>query len=286
MLGVDHVDLDAASERAHRERRQQVGLAGARMPEHRRCWRWHTGADRTDRRITGVPGGTAATDDEAARLLEISASSHGRNVASALVSRTRLRCSRSAAPGQRRDVAVEHSEGAWLQPAEGRASRRLDSLGARVELAPGRRHQRQVDRDVERLLLARGQPALQVFRGRQSARQRRVGGSRRCPSACGSLACTRAGAAGSRRSMPSGSGTACQESLTRKPGGSNRNSQPGSSSVPGSRSTYQVRSSRVRAERGSRARCRRARLAWPVGARPARRCRAARTRGGPHVPRR
>ena len=38
-----------------------------------------------------------------------------------------------------------------------------------------------------------------------------------------------------------GSGVACHDSATRNPGGSSPNNQPGSSSSPGRRSTYQVR---------------------------------------------
>ena len=121
VLRVDHEHLRAAAQRTHRQRRQQVSLAGARMPEDPDVG---VGVLALIERIQHHrrPRRTTAPENEAARLrdLDVEPRQKCRECAGVQNSPS-LQPVRRA--GQRRDVSVGHSERALLQPADGRSCR-------------------------------------------------------------------------------------------------------------------------------------------------------------------
>ena len=161
MLGIDDIDLDPAAKRPHGDRRQKVGLSRARVAEHADVGigiaaliEWvdnHRGSSRT-----------VTTNHHPAWLLEICVGPReegdkGARVEDALAIETVDSC------GQGGQVCVEHPERARLDFAKQRTCRGLDFVRARLQALLRRRSQGEIQRDVERLLLAAGKPALEIL---------------------------------------------------------------------------------------------------------------------------
>ena len=161
MLRIDDVDLDAAAKRAHRKGREEVCLARARVAED---------ADVCVRVAVLVEGiyehgracGPAPTDEQSVRLLQIGIPPREEGHESRRVEDSlSLQAIGSTRSG--RDEAVKHAERATLEIAQNRASGGLDATRTELQVRGGRRRQRQVDRDVERFVLAGCEPSLEVF---------------------------------------------------------------------------------------------------------------------------
>ncbi len=173
VLGVDHEHLNAAAERPQCERRKQIRLARARMPEHAdvgvRVARLVEGVERH-----GAAARAAPAEHDAVRLLELGVEprKEGRE-------RARVEHAAAAEPvdtyRQRCEMAVEHAEGARLQPAQHSRRGGKNALACSVELRCGGASHRQIHGDVKRPLLACREPLLQVLGRRQGAGEHGIG---------------------------------------------------------------------------------------------------------------
>ncbi|HKW60896.1 MAG TPA: hypothetical protein VJR46_14195 [Candidatus Dormibacteraeota bacterium] len=175
MLGVDDEDLDAHAQRSDRERREEVRLAGAGVAEDADIGvgvaALVEGID--EHRRAGRP---VATGEQSARLLEVRLVPGKEGDKRCRVDDA-LALEAVRAAGARGEEAVEHPEGAGSELAEHRAGSGLDTSRAGVELVARGRCQGQVSGDVEGLVLAGGEPALQVLGVRQGSGQGGVGGA-------------------------------------------------------------------------------------------------------------
>src|SRR3989442_11561988 len=161
VLWIDDENLRAATERPHQKRRHEVGLARARVSEH------------SDIRVGvtlliewvdehGGAGRTVSAHDKTARLSDLGMCPRKQcdqctGVEDPLAPKT------IGASRQRRKVPIEHAESARLQVAQDRAGGGADLLRSLFEALRCRRDQREIDRDVERLLLAGGKASLQFL---------------------------------------------------------------------------------------------------------------------------
>jgi len=176
VLGVDDVDLGATPQRTHDKGRQQIGLAGAGVAKDADvgvCIAPMVEGIHEHRRAAGA----VLADDQPAYLLDLG-------------SRPRKKCDERArvedtlarepvdTDGESCQVTIEHPERAWLQLAKSRARGGSNLFGSFLERRRRRGHKRDVDRDMERLLLARGEAPLQILGVRQSSREERIASAR------------------------------------------------------------------------------------------------------------
>jgi len=161
VLGIDHVNLDAKPERSHQKRRQQVRLARSGIAEDSdvgvRMTLLVEGVDE-HRRTTRA----AAAHDQAGGLLHVrTGPREERDQRARVEDAPALETIDTSRKG--RDMAIDHSERARLYLAEDGATGGADLLGAFFEGQLCGGHQRDVDRDVERLLLAGGKAPLKIL---------------------------------------------------------------------------------------------------------------------------
>lgn len=176
VLGVDHEHLGARVQRAHRERRQEVGLARARVAEDPDVGVRVAGlVERVEE--DRLPGCAARADDEAALGLEVRVEpgEEGRERArvqdaGALKGVDAERC--------RRHPPLALPERAAVEVAEGRTAGRLHLGRGGLQLSGAVGRDCQVQPDVERAVLSRVHAPLQVLDRRHRAADRGVGRAR------------------------------------------------------------------------------------------------------------
>src|SRR4029077_18869725 len=101
----------------------------------------------------GRPGGRVSADEQATRLLKVGLEP-GKEGGEGAAVEDALALDSIDCDWQCREVAVEHAQRAGLKAAEHGARGRLDLERARLPLFEGRRGERQVNRHVERFVLA------------------------------------------------------------------------------------------------------------------------------------
>ncbi len=174
VLRINEEHLHATTEGRHRKRREQVGLACARMAEDRDVG---VGVALV---VEGIehdrPAGCAiGANDQTTGLgqLRVQPGQHRRQRAGVEHS---LATHAVQAGRLGRQIAVEHAERAWFEPAQDSLRGGVNALGGYFELGRARSGDCHVGRDMKGPFLAGGQPALEVLCRRQGTRKLRIGG--------------------------------------------------------------------------------------------------------------
>jgi len=167
VLRIDDENLSAETQSSHRQSREKVGLAGARVAEDSDVG---VGVAAVVERVDhdGLPGGPAGTDDQAGRLLQVGVEPREHRDQRGRVQHPPP-AQRIAGQRQCGEAAVELPEGCRQELAQRRAPGRLDPHSGRFKLFCRWGTQGQIERHVEGTLLARSQPLLESLRGRSGA---------------------------------------------------------------------------------------------------------------------